>query len=116
VIASIKNRIYCRTAFAHIATKYYLAEDMARDGQIDLSYLPTAEMLTDCFTKPLLKPALLEQCAAMGMIGIELGNGIGIGIRNAFRNGLTTLGNGPANGNGFGNGNGIGNAVVKQMD
>jgi hypothetical protein len=50
LIASIKNRIYRGTAVAHIATKYYLAADIARDGEIDLSYIPTAEMLADCFT------------------------------------------------------------------
>jgi len=105
LIASIKNRIYRGTAVAHIATKSYLAADMARDGEIDLSYVPTAEMLADCFTKPLPKPAFLKQCAAMGMIGIGLGNGLG--------NGLVTLGNG--HGNGIGLGNGIGNAIGKQI-
>jgi hypothetical protein len=103
LIASIKNRIYRGTAVAHIATKYYLAADMARDGEIDLSYVPTAEMLADCFTKPQLKPAVLKQCAAMGMIG----NGLGYG--------LFTLGNGRGNGIGIGNGNGIGNAVREQI-
>jgi len=91
--------MYRGTAVAHIATKYYLAADMARDGEIDLSYVLTAEMLADCFTKPLLKPAFLKQCAAMGMIGIGLGNSLG------------TLGNGC--GNRIGTGNGIGNAVGK---
>ena len=37
LIASIMNRIYRRNPVAHIATKYYLAADMARDGEIDLS-------------------------------------------------------------------------------
>jgi len=101
LIASIKNRIYRRTAVAHIATKYYFAADMARDGEIDLSYIPTAEMLADCFTKPLPKPAFLKQCAAMGMIGIGLGNGLGnslgIGIGNGLGNGLGTTGNGIRN-------------------
>jgi hypothetical protein len=77
LIASIKNRIYRGTAVAHIATKYYLAADMAGDREINLSDVPTAEMLTDCFTRPLPKPAFLKQCAAMGMIGIGLGNGLG---------------------------------------
>ena len=77
---------------------HYLDADMARDGEIDLSYVPTAEMLTDCFTKPLPKPAFLKQCAAMGMIGIGLGNGLGIG------HGV---------GIGIGTGTGIGNAVGK---
>jgi hypothetical protein len=111
LIASIKNRIYRRTAGAHIATKYYLAADMARDGEIDLSYVPTTVMLADCFIKPLPKPALLKQCAAMGMIGIGLGNGLLIGIRNRLKNGLGTLGNG--RGNCIGNGQGIENAVRK---
>ena len=93
---------------------------MARDGEIDLSYVLTAEMLADCFTKPLPKPAFFMQCAAMGMIGIGLGNGLGnglrIGIRNGLGNGLGTLGNGRGNGIGIGHGNGIGNAVGKQID
>jgi len=103
LIASIKNRIYRETAVAHIATKYYLDADMARHGEIDLSYVPTAEMLADCFTNPLPKSPLLKQCAAMGMIGIGLGNGLG--------NGLGTLGN--CHGNSIRIGNGIGNAVGK---
>jgi hypothetical protein len=115
LIASIKNRIYRGTAVAHIATKYYLVADMARDGEIDLSYLPTAEMLADCFTKPLRKPTFLKQCAAMGMIGNGLGNGLGIGMGNGLGNGLGTIGNGLGNshGNGIGTGKGIGNAVGK---
>jgi hypothetical protein len=124
MIASIKNRSYRRTAVAHIATKYYLAADMARDGEIDLSYAPTAEMLTDCFTQPLPKPVFLKQCAAMGMIGIGLGNSLGNGLGNGFGIGfgkglgnfLGTLGNGRGNGIGIGNGKGIGNAVGKQID
>jgi hypothetical protein len=98
LIASIKNRIYRGTAVAHIATKYYLAADRARDGEIDLNYVPTTEMFADCFTKPLPKPAFLKQCAAMGMIGIGLGNGLGIGHGNGI---------------GIGYGKGIGNAVGK---
>jgi hypothetical protein len=97
LITSIKNTIYRGTAVAHVATKYYLAANMARDGEIDLSYVPTAEMLADCFTKPLPKPTFLKECAAMGMIGIgpRYGHGNGIGIDN---------------------GNGIENAVGKQID
>jgi hypothetical protein len=97
LIASFKNGIYRRTPVAHITTKYYLAADMARDGEIDLSYVLTAEMLAHCFTKPLPKLAFLKQCAAMGLIGFGLGNGLGIGIR-------------------IGHGNGIGIAVGKQID
>jgi len=96
LIASIKNRIYRGNAVAHIATKYYLAADMAIDGEIDLSYVLTAEMLADCFTKPLPKPHILKQCAAMGMIGFGLGNGLGNGRGNVI---------------GIGNGKGIETAI-----
>jgi len=80
LIVRIKNRISRRTALAHIATKYHLPAAMATDEEIDLSYVPTAEMLADCFTKPLPKPAFLKQCATMGMIGS--GNVIGNGLAN----------------------------------
>jgi len=117
LIGSIKNRIYHGTAVAHIATKYYLAADMARDGEIDWNYVLTAEMLADCFTKPLPKPAFLKQSPAMGIIGIGLGNGLGIGIGNGLGNGLGTIGNGlrNAHGNGIGTGKRIGNAVGQQI-
>jgi len=100
LIAIIENTIYRGTAVAHIATKYYLAADMARGREIDLSYVPTAEMLAHCFTRPLPKPAILKQCAAMGMIGI----------------GLCMLGNGPRNCIGIVIGNGVGNAVWKYIE
>jgi hypothetical protein len=58
LIASIQNRFYVRTAVSHIATKYYVAADSAWDGEMYLSYIPTAEMLANCFTKQLPKPAL----------------------------------------------------------
>jgi hypothetical protein len=83
---------------------------MAREGEIDLSYVPTAEMLADCFTKPLPKPAFLKQCAAMGMIGIGLGNDPGHGLRSGIGNGL---GNGHGNIVGIGTRKGIGNAIGK---
>jgi hypothetical protein len=82
---------------------------MARDGEIDLSNVPTPEMLADCFTKPLPNPAFLKQCAAMGMIGIEIRNGLGNGL-DMHGNGY---GNGHGNGIGIRHGNGIGNAVGK---
>jgi len=103
LIATMKNRIRCATVVAHVATKYSLAADMARDGEIDLSNIPTAEMPTDCFTKPLPKPHILKQCAEMGMIRI--------GIRNGLGNVLGALGN--LHGNRVGTGNGIRNAVGK---
>jgi hypothetical protein len=120
LIASIKIRIYRGTAVAHIATKYYLAVDMARNGEIYMSYVPTAEMLADGFTKPMPKPSFLNPCVPMGMIGIGLGNGLGtlgnghgIGIGNGPRNGH---GNRLRNGIGIIIGNATGHAVGKQID
>jgi hypothetical protein len=84
---------------------------MARDGEINLSYVPTAEMLADCFTKPLLKPTFLKQSPAMRMIGTCLGNGVAMGTRNGVGNGLGTHGYG--RGNGIGTGQVIRNAVGK---
>jgi len=60
LITSIKNQIYRGTAVAHIATKYCLAADMTGDGEIELSYVPTAEMPADCFTNPLPKPTFIK--------------------------------------------------------
>jgi hypothetical protein len=68
LIANTMNRINSGTAAAHIATEYYLTANMARDGEIDLSYVPTAEALADCFKKPLPKPVFLQQCTTIGMI------------------------------------------------
>ena len=93
LIPRIKNRIYLATAVAHIATMYYPTTDMARVGQIDMNYVPTAEMLADCFKRPLPKPAFLKQCVAMGMIGIGFGNGLGIELGNNIGNGLDMQGN-----------------------
>jgi hypothetical protein len=100
----MKKRICCGTAVGHSPTKYYRAAEMARDGEIDLSYVPTAEMLADCFTKPLTTPAVLKQSALMAMIGIEVGNGLGHGLGNGFGNDL-------GNGLGYGVGNGVGNGL-----
>jgi len=113
LIASIKNRIHNGTAVAHIATEYYLAADIARHGDIDFSYVPTAEMLASCFTKPLPRPAFLKQCAAMGMSGIGLRNAFGNGIGNGLGNGV---GDGHVNDTGIGTWNGIGNAGWKQIE
>jgi hypothetical protein len=101
-VASIKDRIYHSTAVAHITIKYNLAADMARDEEINLSYVPTAEMLANYFIKPLPKPAFLNQFAAMGIMAIRLGMGLGndfrnslvIGICDGFGNVIGTLRNG----------------------
>ena len=99
-IATIKSRINRGTSVAHIATEYYLVGVMARDGEIDLSFLLTATMLADCFTKPLPKPGFLKRCAAMGILRNGLGNGLWNGLRNDLRIGI---------------GKGIGIAVGKKI-
>jgi hypothetical protein len=101
LIASIQIRIYSGTAVAHIATKYYRAPDMAREGEINVSNVPKAEMLADCLTKPLPKPMYMKECAAMGMIGI--------GLENGLRNHLNIPRHGHGNSIGIRNRQGIGN-------
>jgi hypothetical protein len=61
LIVSVKTRIFRGTAVAHIATKFHLAPDMSSDREIDLSYLPTAEKLANCFTQPLPRHPFLKQ-------------------------------------------------------
>jgi len=77
---------------------------------MNLSDIPTAKMVADCFTKPQQRPTFLKQGNEMGMIGIRLGNPLGIGICNGLRNGP---GNGHGNGVKIGTGNGIVNSVGK---
>jgi hypothetical protein len=64
---------------------------MARDREIDLSYIPTAEMLANCFTKPQLEQHCLKEFVAMEMISFRLPNGLGIGIGNGVGNGLRMI-------------------------
>jgi hypothetical protein len=85
----MKKRIYCETVVTDIATYYYLDTDMARDSEINLSFVPTAVVLTDCFTKPLPKPTFVKLCATMRMTRIGLGNSLGMyryGWDNGNRN------------------------------
>jgi len=86
---------------------------MARDGDIDLSYVPTAEMLADNFTKPVRKAAFLKQSVAKGIIGIGLQNG----LRNVLDMDRNSLGKGLrnhlGNGSGIGFRQGVGNARRK---
>jgi hypothetical protein len=89
---------------------------MTRDGESELTYVPTAEMLADYITKPLSKHTFLMQCTAIGMIGIGLrnciytnGSGLGIRIVNGVAIDRGTIGNGQ--GNGIRSGHGIGNAL-----
>jgi hypothetical protein len=104
LFASMQIRMYCRTAVAHIATKYYRAPDMAREGEINVSNVPKAEMLADCLTKPLLKPIYMKECAAMGMIRIGLENSLGNHLNIPRRGHGTSIG--IVNRQGIGNDNG----------
>jgi hypothetical protein len=41
LIPSLQNRIYHETSVGHIVTNNYVAAEIARDQDIDLSYRPT---------------------------------------------------------------------------
>lgn len=78
---------------------------MAGDREIDFSYIPTAEMPTDCFTIAPQKPTLLMECIAIRMIGNGLGDGLGNGLGIVHCTGIGNgLGNGLGNGHGYGTG------------
>jgi hypothetical protein len=112
LIPRIKYRIYRRTTVEHIATKYYHAADMAREREINLSHVPNAEMITDCFAQPLPQRACLKKCEAMGMIRCCLRNGLGNGLGNGLWIGIST---GPEYGCGM-HGNGHGIVLVLEME
>ena len=51
MLASIKGNIYRGTQVTHIATKFYLAAEMVRNGEIDLRYVATVDMVVDADRK-----------------------------------------------------------------
>ena len=73
MLESVKRRIYRGTAVAHIATKYHLAADIVRDGEIELEYVPSDGMLADSFTKALRKRGISETVLVDGAPGKRVG-------------------------------------------
>jgi hypothetical protein len=69
MIASIKSNAYRGTAATHIATKFHLAADLVRSGDVELVYIPSNDMVADTMTKALPKPAFVKFCVAMGLTG-----------------------------------------------
>jgi len=57
-IVSFRHRLCQRIAVLPIAAKYYVTAHMATDGEIDICYVTTAEMVTDLCIKSLPKPTL----------------------------------------------------------
>lgn len=43
----------------HVHVKHHFVREKVEDGDIELRYIPTAEMLADAMTKPLAKQVLL---------------------------------------------------------
>jgi hypothetical protein len=80
LIPCVKHRIHYATAGIHIAAKYYYAADMAGNGEIHLSYVPTAEMVSNSFPRLLVKHTVLKWHGALGMIDIRLPNNLDIEI------------------------------------
>ena len=59
-IAMSKNTVNSRRT-KHIDIRYHYTRDMVESGQIELEYIPTTEMVADCFTKPVTK-LILNNC------------------------------------------------------
>jgi hypothetical protein len=57
-IAISKNPIN-HSAMKHVHVKHHFVREKVEDGDIELRYIPTAEMLADAMTKPLAKQVLL---------------------------------------------------------
>ena len=58
-IALTKNPV-SRQRSKHIDIKYHFLRDVVKNGKIDISYCPTAEMVADTFTKPASKVKLTK--------------------------------------------------------
>ena len=67
MLASIKGNIYRGTQITHIATKFHLAAEMVRNGEIELRYVATVDMVADAMTKALPRPVFLPLCRRMGL-------------------------------------------------
>lgn len=58
-IALSKNPV-CRQRCKHVDTKYHFVQSTLVDGKITIEYCPTADMVADILTKPVIK-ALLDR-------------------------------------------------------
>ena len=67
MLASIKGNIYRGTHVTHIATKFHLAAEMVRNGEIEIRYAATVDIVADAMTKALPKPVFLPLCRRMGL-------------------------------------------------
>lgn len=52
----------------HIDVPHHFIRDCITSGQINLSHIPTSQMLTDIFTKPLGKVKHQQAVAALGLV------------------------------------------------
>jgi hypothetical protein len=66
VIALAKdNKLYLRTK--HIDLHYYFIHEAVENGKVKMKYIPSADNITDIFTKPLAKPKF-KQFVELAMI------------------------------------------------
>ena len=55
----------------HIEAHHHWMHEKTRDGTIQLEYVPTADQVTDIFTKPLNSEKFRKFCDALGLVQIS---------------------------------------------
>jgi hypothetical protein len=66
-IALSKNPEY-HSRTKHIQVQYHWIREQVKDKQVTLSYIPTAQQLADCFTKPLMGKQVKEMTTLLGLL------------------------------------------------
>jgi hypothetical protein len=61
------NKFHSRTK--HIDLRYHVICEAFEDGKVEMNYIPTAENVSDIFTKALAKPKFTQ---FVGMLGLAM--------------------------------------------
>jgi Reverse transcriptase (RNA-dependent DNA polymerase) len=52
----------------HIDVQYHCVRELVEDGIVSVDYIPTADMIADCLTKPLKKTKLAANLISLGLV------------------------------------------------
>ena len=70
-IALAENPIF-HAHSKHIEVRHHWMHEKTGDGTIQLEYVPTADQVTDIFTKPLNSEKFRKFCDALGLVQISM--------------------------------------------
>ena len=65
---NISKNLVMHSKKKHISIKYHFVRELVQDKEIRLEYVHTKEQISDIFTKPLPKDALLYLRGKLGVI------------------------------------------------